>query len=67
MILADWLKKNDIRRRDFAARIGVTPSAITDYCERGVWPKKETMQAIVRETAGEVTANDFLEPAEVAP
>ena len=63
MILAEWLKAKDIRRRDFAARIGVTPSAITDYCERGVWPKKETMQAIVRETNGDVTPNDFLTEA----
>jgi 3,4-dihydroxy 2-butanone 4-phosphate synthase/GTP cyclohydrolase II len=61
MILSAWLKANKIQRYVFAARIGVTPSMITEYCDRGVWPRKEVMQAIVRETNGAVTANDFLD------
>lgn len=48
------------RRRDFAARIGVTPSMVTAYCEDRMWPGREKMEAIARETEGEVTANDFI-------
>jgi DNA-binding transcriptional regulator YdaS (Cro superfamily) len=48
------------RRRDFAARIGVTPSMITQYCEDAMWPGRDKMEAIVRETQGAVTANDFI-------
>lgn len=65
MRLADWFK---IRNADgsrrlkyvFAEKIGRTPSMVTDYCDGNAWPDRETMEAIVRETGGEVTANDFL-------
>lgn len=66
MKLADWLllpnpdgtKK---RRSAFAAAIGVTPTMITAYCEDRMWPGRERMEAIVRETSGAVTANDFID------
>jgi 3,4-dihydroxy 2-butanone 4-phosphate synthase/GTP cyclohydrolase II len=72
MKLARWLAiPNDDgtrkRRRDFAARIGVTPSMITAYCEDRMWPGKERMEAIVRETGGEVTPNDFIGLSEPEP
>lgn len=65
MKLADWLNiPNDDgsrkRRRDFAARIGVTPSMVTAYCENRMWPGREKMEAIARETDGAVTPNDFI-------
>lgn len=60
MILSDWLKRNELTRRDFAKRIGVSPIMITEYCNGTAWPKRETMIAIARETNGEVTANDFM-------
>ena len=71
MKLADWLEIPDVdgkrkRRRDFASRIGVTPSMITAYCEDRMWPGKERMEAIVRETGGEVTPNDFIGAVEIA-
>jgi transcriptional regulator with XRE-family HTH domain len=71
MKLASWLQiPNEDgtrkRRRDFAARIGVTPSMITAYCEDRMWPKRALMEAIVRETGGEVTPNDFIQAVEVA-
>lgn len=66
MILADWLKQQNIRRRDFAARIGVSPIMITEYCNGSAWPKRETMIAIARETDGAVTANDFVQAPEAA-
>lgn len=66
MKLADWFKirNTDGSRRlkyDFADKIGRTPSMVTDYCAGKTWPDRETMEAIVRETAGAVTANDFLQ------
>lgn len=61
MILADWLKQNGIRRRDFAARIRVTPGMIGDYCSGKSWPGRDVMKRIAAETGGDVTANDFVE------
>lgn len=66
MKLADWLTLPNPdgsrkRRRDFATRIGVTPSMITAYCEDRMWPGRERMEAIARETNGAVTANDFID------
>lgn len=66
MKLAEWFSirnPDGSRRRKyvFAGQIGRTPSMITDYCEGRAWPDRETMEAIVRETGGEVTANDFLQ------
>lgn len=48
------------RRREFAARIGVTPTMITEYCADRMWPGKDIMQRIFDETGGEVTPNDFI-------
>ncbi len=60
MRLADWLKRHGVKRNDFARRIGVTPGAVTQICERDAWLSRDTAEAIVRETAGAVTPNDFL-------
>lgn len=60
MKLADWLKKTKTRRYAFAAAIGVGPSVVTDYCNGRYCPRPKVAEAIIRETRGEVTANDFL-------
>jgi DNA-binding transcriptional regulator YdaS (Cro superfamily) len=60
MKLADWLKKTKTRRYVFAERIGVQPSVVSDYCKGKYCPRPKVAEAIIRETAGEVTANDFL-------
>ena len=60
MQLAEWLKAKGVKRRKFAEEIGVSPSMVTDYCDGRCWPGKERVEAIVRATAGEVTANDWL-------
>lgn len=65
MKLADWLKIPNLdgtrkRRRDFAARIGVSPTMITAYCDDNMWPRREIMEAIYRETSGAVTPTDFI-------
>lgn len=54
---ADGTKR---RRSAFAAAIGVTPSMVKLYCDDTAWPGRQVMEAIVRETKSEVTANDFL-------
>lgn len=66
MKLAEWLSLpnpdgSKKRRSAFAAAIGVTPIMITSYCEGRMWPGRERMEAIVRETRGAVTANDFID------
>lgn len=63
MRLADWLSGQGMRRSEFARRIGVTPSHITGLCAGTNWPGREVVEAIVRETAGAVTADDFLREA----
>ena len=60
MKLADWLRKTKTRRYAFAQRIGVNPSVVSDYCNGRYCPRPKVAEAIIRETAGEVTANDFL-------
>lgn len=65
MKLADWFKTPNPdgtrkRKGDFALRIGVTPQIISAYCNGSMWPGRERMVAIVRETQGAVTADDFL-------
>lgn len=60
MKLADWLKKTKTRRYAFAQRIGVRASVVSDYCKGRYCPRPKVAEAIIRETGGEVTANDFL-------
>lgn len=69
MKLADWLKKTKTRKYRFAERIGVQPSVVGDYCKGKYRPRAQIAEAIIRETKGEVTANDFLSmaPHEMSP
>jgi DNA-binding transcriptional regulator YdaS (Cro superfamily) len=60
MKLAEWLKQTKTRRYAFAERIGVQPSVISDYCKGRYCPRPKVAEAIIRETGGQVTANDFL-------
>lgn len=66
MKLSAWLDRRDesgkklITRAEFARRIGMSPASVTVYCAGDVWPTREALHAIVRETGGAVTANDFL-------
>jgi hypothetical protein len=66
MKLSEWLDTPNPdgsrkRRDEFATRIGVTPQMISAYCADRIWPGKERMEAIVKETSGAVTANDFID------
>lgn len=65
MRLSEWLELpnpdgSKKSRATFADNIGVTPQMISAYCNDRMWPGKERMEAIVRETHGAVTANDFI-------
>lgn len=60
MKLADWLKREGIKRGEFAERVGVSPGRMTQLCA-GEWLSRDTAEAIARETNGEVTPNDFLD------
>lgn len=60
MKLREWLKTNRIKGYEFANRIGVSPPTISEYCAGQAWPSRDKMEAIARETNGEVTANDFV-------
>lgn len=66
MKLAEWFqsKNSDGTKRlkgDFADRIGVSPGMVSEYCSGTAWPSREVMERITVETAGAVTANDFLQ------
>ena len=61
MKLADWLTRQNVKRNDFARRIGLSPGAVTQMCNLGeAWVSRETAMLILRETQGAVTPNDFL-------
>ena len=61
MKLSDWLTRHNVKRADFARRIGVSPGAITQICrDEGAWISRETAELIFKETRGAVTPNDFL-------
>lgn len=59
MKLAAYLEKHGVSRVDFAARVGVTAEAIRLYMAGERQPRRKVMEAITRESSGEVTANDF--------
>jgi len=70
MKLAEWFEipnpdGSKKSKAEFSARIDVTPQMISAYCADRMWPGKERMEAIIRETGGAVTANDFLNLPEV--
>jgi 3,4-dihydroxy 2-butanone 4-phosphate synthase/GTP cyclohydrolase II len=61
MKLADWLEANNVKRGEFARSIGVSPGAVTQFCNQdSAWISRETAAMILRETKGAVTPNDFL-------
>jgi 3,4-dihydroxy 2-butanone 4-phosphate synthase/GTP cyclohydrolase II len=61
MKLADYLKANGIKRTDFARSIGVSPQTITGWCEGTFGISSKRAQAVLDETKGEVTPNDFFD------
>ncbi len=73
MKLSEWLRgdatavppRPRVTQAELASRVGCSTTLIVAYCNGSVWPGRDNMRAIKRETAGLVTADDFLlEPAE---
>jgi len=59
MTLAEFLAQRDISQADFAIAIGTAQPSVSRYCRGRIPESREIMQAIMRETGGLVTANDF--------
>lgn len=61
MLLADWLLLTATTKSAFAARIGVTPGAMTALTRGTKWTSARVARAIERETSGAVTVRDLLD------
>lgn len=61
MQLSQWLSEQKISRSEFARRVGVTPGAITGWCDGSFWINRDKARRIFEETDGAVTPNDFLQ------
>lgn len=59
MQLLEWLEREGISFPEFGARIERTGEAVRRYAKGLRIPDRDAMPLIVRETRGEVTANDF--------
>ncbi|MCG7346599.1 hypothetical protein [Sphingomonas sp. ACRSK] len=65
MKLATYLAENKITYAAFAERIGVANASVVQRYAVGRVPRdKKVMAAIIRETGGSVTANDFYAKAD---
>lgn len=64
--LGDYLKDKNITQEAFAARVGTTQETVSKWVNGGRMPRRSHLAKIVAETAGAVTANDFLGAAEEA-
>lgn len=60
MQLSDWLTLQKINRSEFARRLGVSPGAVTGWCDGSFWISKDNAQRIFTATKGAVTPTDFL-------
>ena len=67
MRLAAWLEKQGEKKRDFAARCGLSAAYVSQLCADppAFWPSRDVIARIRDATDGAVTANDFM--AETAP
>lgn len=62
MILAEYLKQEDMRATAFADLIGVHPSTVARWIKGERYPRPEQFIIISQITNGLVTANDFYAP-----
>lgn len=66
MKLDAWLNANSLTELEFAGKIGRSREAVRRYANGERIPDRDTMPIIARETAGQVTANDFFGIAQAA-
>jgi plasmid maintenance system antidote protein VapI len=58
--LGIYLKENDIRQAQFAARLGVTQGTVSKLCRRGVVIRSDMMMRIERLTGGKVPSTSWI-------
>lgn len=63
MKLDRYLFETKTKPAEFARTLGVSREAVRLYIKGDRLPRRDIMERIVRETDGEVTANDFYEVA----
>jgi plasmid maintenance system antidote protein VapI len=61
MKLTEWLSREGVKKKDFAAMVGASNATISDLCNGKKWIGRELAAAIARVTDGDVTAADFVE------
>lgn len=66
MKLADWLRRRDMTRAEFADLVGTSAATVSRLCACSVWPERALARRIQAATDGEVTALDFLDPPDEA-
>ena len=66
MKLADWLTSHGVKRGEFAERVGTSAATVSRLCAGTVWPGRDLARRIQAETAGAVTAVDFLDAPDQA-
>ena len=60
MTLRKWLSDNGMSQAELARRVGVSQSAIARYAAGIRFPRPAIMDAIARETGGEVRPGDLV-------
>ena len=60
MTLSDFLASQNLTRAQFAARLGVHPVTVSKWCSGAMRPAWSAIERIQAETAGQVTAQDFM-------
>lgn len=61
MKLDDWLRRENVARKEFAKRADLSPATITALCnDPAAWISREAAERIAAATGGAVTPNDFL-------
>lgn len=60
MLLSEFLKNEEISKKSFAQKIGVSRMAVSYYCSGKRKPYYRVMEKIFETTKGKVTPNDFL-------
>lgn len=59
MTLKEYLASESLSESDFAEQVKVSQAAINRYCN-GRMPQRTILRAIMEQTGGKVTANDFM-------
>jgi DNA-binding transcriptional regulator YdaS (Cro superfamily) len=64
--LISYLKANTVSQVNFAARIGISQSALSKMCSGAITPRLQTALAIERETGGAVSVSTWVGKAKLS-